>query len=334
MFDSTIGFWGSWPGRLLLSSVLFLLFAVGPAAFAQKGIVHLKVRQTASQSLTLIKPTDPDFESTLDTYFPGVSLEDGYRQAIRPFLVIVRNENYMPAAAYAITWTLHYPDGSARLLRAMFVNRPLMQRVALTYIPSEAVRLISPLFNVDTKGYEWYLSFGQMFPAEHFPPLNGATSVDVGVDGVVYSDGSFIGADNTHILQRYVMARFAERDEVLAALNLISSSTAPPFMIAQQLQQMVNQQVEWEVKAYQFTLLARYVRARGRSAQDLQRILRDRGLSGLEGRLQTFVNRSGGNTNPSMFGRVYQKLSDNDPRVFGNIRSWIQHQLQIQAGDQ
>lgn len=331
MVKQTRGFWRKLQGEAWLSSMLILVLGSSTMAFGQKGVPHLVVRQTASQSLTLIKPTDQDFDNTLNTYFPGLSLENGYKEAIKPFLVIVKNDTALPAAAYALQWTQYYADGSVRSLPATFVNRHLMQSVATTYIMPQGIRLISPLFNVTPKDYQWYQSFGEMFPASHFPPLNGATSVDVSLDGVVYNDGTFIGPDKRHILQRHVMARFAERDEVLGALSLINSSKAPQFIVAGQLQQILDQQVQWKNKAYQFTLLARYVRARGRSAEDLQRILRDRALSGLGTALQSFVDHSGGNTNPSSFDGVYKKLSDNDPRVFGDIHSWIRHQIRNQG---
>lgn len=46
-------------------------------------------------------------------------------------------------------------------------------------------------------------------------------------------------------------------------------------------------------------------------------ILRGRGLAGLEKILRKFAKRSADNRNPTALGRMYEKLSDNDPRVFG-----------------
>lgn len=317
MVKRPVGSFGSLLGELtpwLLMPILIL--ALSPTASAQR-VWHLRVRQTASQSLTLIKPTDPNFETTLDAFFPGVSHQDGYQQSIRPFLVIVRNDNYLPAVAYAITWTARYEDGGIRRLRAIFVNRHLMLRQVMAYIPPGRMRLISPLMlNVAPQQYESNPDVA-VYPAESYPPSKGLVSVDPNVDGVVYTHGSFIGPDRTYVLQRYVVARFAERDEVLSALDLLKSSGAPQFTLVQQLQEKLQKQVQLGDRVSKRTLLARYVRARDRSAQDLQRILRNRGLTGLEAMLQRYVGPSGGRTSPSMFGRMYQKLSKNDPRVFG-----------------
>ncbi len=319
MHNSSLGLCRQWRRGLLPCLVLIASLALSSAVFAQHGVAHLRVRQTASQSLTLIKPTSPDFESTLDTYFPGLSEVDGYQQAIRPFLVIVRNDRSQPAAAYAIVWTEHYADGSVRSRRAVYVNRPLLPRGAMTYLPPGDIRLISPMFNVTPDEYERYSSPAQFSPASSFPPSQGLASVDANVDGVVYTDGTFIGPDKTRVLQRYVMSKFAARDEALSALDLINSSTAPPLMIVGQLEKMFSKEFQWELEAYQHTLLALYVKDRGSTAMDLRRILQSRGLAGLEKLLQNFVNRSGGNTNPSMFGKAYGKLSSNDPRVFGIV---------------
>lgn len=319
MLDSARAVWRTcW--RFELLCLLGMIIEFSPAALAQQHAVHLVVRQTATQSLTLIKPTDPNFDGMLGTYFPGLSLEDGYEQAIKPFLVIVRNDNYLPAVAYAITWTPPSQPGWFTPFSAMFVNRPLMYQGATTYLRPEDIRLISPLFNVTPKEYAATPSFGRVYPAGHFPSTKGMIPLDSGVDGVVYSDGTFIGPDKTHILQRYVMARFAARDEALEAINFIKSSTMRP-LAGVQLLQMLSQERQRDGRASQTNLLARYVRARGRSAQDVKRILDERGVSGLQDALQELINRQGDNQNASMFDRPYRKLSDNDPRVFSSVPS-------------
>jgi hypothetical protein len=196
-----------------------------------------------------------------------------------------------------------------------FFSSLLMNRGAMEYIPPGVVRLIAPMFNLTTKDYESFHTFGEMFPASHFPPSGGLVLVDEEVDGVVYGDGTFIGPDKTRVLQRYLMAKFAARDEMLAALKFIQTSTVPQATLLSSVAQMLNQHFLWGVRAHQGSLLALYVRARGRSARDLETLLRNRGLSSLESFLQNFASRSGGNTNPSMFGREYEKLSANGPEV-------------------
>jgi hypothetical protein len=303
---------------------LALSLGISPALLAQQlGNLRLRVQQTASWSLTLTKPTDPYFESALDENFPGISAEDGYEQAIKPWLAIVENSTGLTAVAYAITWQAHYADGSSQPLQAVYLNRPLMDAGAMTFIPPGGVCLIAPTFNLTPAVYLGFQSsFAHAYPAGSFPASNGLSSVDVNVDGVVYSDGSFIGPDVTRVLQRYVAARFAARDEALAVLNLIDASTAPQSVVVGQLQKVFSHQSQWGLEAMQanhHTLLAFYVRGRGNTAADFRRILLARGLAGLKQDLQNFVDGSGGSTKPSMFDQVYQNLTDSDPRVFGTV---------------
>ncbi len=310
-----------WRGLEACGPALLLCLLLAPGAIAQ-GVWHLRVRQTATQSLTLIKPSDPLFEGMIDTYYPGISQEPGYQTSIKPFLVLVRNDTALPAVAYAIMWRVHYKDCSVKSQRAVFVNRHLMFRPAMTYLPPRYIRLIAPMFNVTPKEYERDKPSYGWYPANSFPRSEGLSSVDVNVDGVVYGDGTFIGPDKTRVLQSYLMAKFAERDEILAALNLIRSSAGTsPLAVVSQLEKMFNDEFQFSQRAYQDSLLAKYVRARGTTATDLSRILQDRGLTGFEKLLGRFVGGFGENHKPSTFGREYQRLSDKDPRVFG-ITPW------------
>lgn len=307
-----------WRGLEACRLAFFLCLLFAPGALAQKPPVSpMAVKQTARQSLTLIKPSDPLFDGMIDSYFPGLSSEAGYQASIKPLLVIVRNDTTRPAIAYAVTWAAPNPPGWISPLSAMFINTALTFREAMTYLPPGGIRLLSPRFNVTPKEYAAAPSLVDTFTATQFPSMQGVASVDAEVDGVVYSGGSFIGPDKTRILQRYVMARFAARDESLAVLNLIKTSTGAQFVVAQQLLQTLDQEIQRDGRARHRTLLALYVGQRGHSARDIRRILRDRGLSGLETRLKSWVGRPGGNAQPSTFDRAYQKLSNKDPRVFG-----------------
>ena len=146
--------------------------------------------------------------------------------------------------------------------------------------------------------------------------MQGVTSVDTELDGVVYENGTFIGPDRTRIRQRYLMARFAARDEALEALKFIKSSTVSQSMIALQLLQTLHQEIQRDGRASQRDLLGLYVADRGKCAQDIRRILGDRGLPDLEKFIEMVFGHSLQTASPSVFGKEYLKLKDNDPRVF------------------
>jgi hypothetical protein len=308
--------WGT--GKVCGFTLLLCLVLV-PGAFAQClrwGNGNFIAKQTATQSLTLIKPSDPLVDGMLAEFYPGLSDAPGYQTSLQPFLVMVRNDTAVTAVAYAIAWTEHYADGSLKSVSAVFVNRPFTS--GMKFLPPSRMLLISPTFNLTLNQYEQQRRGLALYPAESYPWSPGLTSVDVDVDGVEYSDGTFIGPDKTGVLQCFMMARFAARDEALATLEYIQSSSATPFMIPAQLEQTFDKESQFGQHAYKDTLLAIYVRARWASASDLSRILQHRRLSGLESLLQSYVNHNGGGTSPSMFARAYQNLSDTDPRVFGS----------------
>lgn len=229
---------------------------------------------------------------------------------------MVRNDTALTAVAYAIAWTEHYSDGSVKPLSGVFVNRPFTS--GMKFLPPSRMRLISPGFNLTLNDYQRQQRSLAQYPAEAYPWSKELTSVDVDVDGVVYEDGTFIGQDKTGVLQCFMMARFAARDEALATLKYIQSSSTTPFTIPAQLEEIFDKESQWGQKAYKDTLLALYVRARGNSASDLDWILLHRGVAGVETLLQSYVNHNGGGTSLSMFAGMYQNLSDTDPRVLGS----------------
>jgi hypothetical protein len=301
---------------------LLLCFMLAPSALAQQhGALQFRVRQTAPESLTLIRPSDPIFDGMLDSYFPGLSDEAGYRTSIKPFLVIVENDTALPAVAYAVTWTVHYGSGPVCSPRAVYVNRPLMERRSTTYISPGEVRLVSPMFNVSPQEYVHSPSFARWYPAIDFFVrwAAGSTSVDVAMDGVVYADGTFIGPDRTRVLERYVMARFAARDEALAALNRIDSPPKTPLAIKGRLEEMFERDFKSNDGnvAYDNTLLSLYVSDRQRAAGDMRGVLRARGVIGLEAAVRGLIKGSGVNAKPSAFAEAYNGLSRSGPWIIG-----------------
>ena len=299
-------------------ALLLLFFLLVPGAFAQRlPVSDIVVKQTATQSLTLIKPSDPLFDGMIDQFYPGLSDAAGYQTSLHPFLVMVRNDTAVTAVAYAITWTLHYSDGSVKPISAMFVNRPFTS--GKTFLAPLQMRLIAPALNLTLNQYPQQQRALAQYPAGAYPWSKELASVDIDMDGVIYSDGTFIGRDKTRVLQSYAMAQFGARDEVLATLNYIKSSTGTPVTVSGQLEDIYDKELQRGQLAFQKTLLAEYVKARGNTASDLRWILLHRGLVGLENLLQSFVSRSRGNTSPSMFAGKYQNLSDTDPRVFGSL---------------
>ena len=73
MLRLALGCLPHWRRRLTPCLMLSLAFSLAPRSFAQRTDFHIRTRQTAASSLTLIKPTDTAFDSALESYFPGLS---------------------------------------------------------------------------------------------------------------------------------------------------------------------------------------------------------------------------------------------------------------------
>ena len=198
---------GGRPGRWAqpLLAVAAVALVVG-AARAQLPNWRLRVRQTAKQSLTMLTPSSPDFTSVLSGVFPSVWGEAGFAR-VRPHLVIVRNDTPLPAVAYALVWTVRAQGGYVGHRRRFFVNTAFVPRIEETVIAPGALRLVSSVASVAPDG-----PLPGLFSPSNYPPRAQATVTGVSLDGVVYSDGSFIGPNSTHLLQRYVAARFAAQE--------------------------------------------------------------------------------------------------------------------------
>lgn len=176
-------------------------------------------------SLRLINATNPAFDQILEGYFPGITSVEQY-QSIRPFLVLLRNDSSLSAKAYAIHWDLTTSEGSQHELTVSFIRRRLLMPQAEHSIKPADVRLVSPLFNLTPRDYADNPYFSSRYPAALYPNFGSSMNVTSSLDGVVYSDGTFVGENRTKILQSYRCSRNAEHDETLAILSAVASENS------------------------------------------------------------------------------------------------------------
>jgi hypothetical protein len=303
------------PGRRaqLLLAVAAVALVAG-AARAQLPNWRLRVRQTAQQSLTMLTPSSPDFASVLSGVFPGVWGEAGFAR-VRPYLVILRNDTPLPAVAYALVWTVRSRGGYVGHPRRFFVNTAFVPRIEETVIAPGALRLVSSVASVAPDG-----PLPGLFSPSNYPPRAQATVIGVSLDGVVFSDGSFIGPNTTHLLQRYVAARFAARDAALSVLRWAREDDGmAPVVSAVALKQRLMEQMRFLGAATQPTLLARYARARARMDMRFRNMLARGGFKKFEAALQRFADGHPGR--PSAFDWRLRDVGPHDPRVFG-VAPW------------
>jgi hypothetical protein len=189
----------------------------------------------ASRQLTLVHPEDSAFDSLLNANFPGIQNLESYG-AIRPFLVVLRNDTSHRGRAYVIQWEIQRSDGMLDGLQAHHIQKPFAPgKDRRTLVPSE-VRLISPFFDLSPAEYlaqksslgSWMTAHSSLRPYSFVNIL----TITATVDAVIYEDGTYVGTDRFQLLTRYQALRDAERDESAAVLQLLSANPAPADIVA------------------------------------------------------------------------------------------------------
>jgi hypothetical protein len=214
----------------LLLAVILISLLQSPAVFGQAGVPGQAPAAPARQ-LTLIPANDPEFETLLNTNFPGLESLDGYA-VFRPYLAFLRNDTSRPARAYQMLWARQ----SASLQRLQPINAfiyrydpaPAVGRIALAV---GELRLVSPSFDVSPKEFQlahqhnWVVR--QLSARQTHPPysLADTQSVTPSVDAV-FDDGLCTGVNRHNLFESYQQEVNAERDMAEALLRLLDAKAS------------------------------------------------------------------------------------------------------------
>lgn len=206
-------------GRIFL--LLLLACATALSAFGQS---------TPSRQLTLIHPDDPDFETLLNSNFPGLERLDGYA-VFRPYLALLRNDTPHIVRVYMMAWERQSSTTGRSHPINSFVERydpaPAVARVALA---QGELRLVSPVFDVSPREYRsnhqhnWVASMMSTQQSRSPYSLTDTQSVTPSVDAV-FEDGLCVGADRHQVFERYQREMDAERDMAQEVLRLLDAKT-------------------------------------------------------------------------------------------------------------
>lgn len=285
MVKLTVGFSRHSRGRLQPSLLLLLACAVAPCGIAGQTVptklqathkpkLTFRFRLRKGPPLTFITPADPRFDGDVDAYFPGFTGLPTYEE-LRPFLIILRNDNSVTARAYAVRWELEDNNGVAeQYLTARSITTPLENSVPLedTSIKAGEARLLSPLFNWGTLRFDANFqhpdTFAKLYSPEDLPPPTSYAAIVPQLDSVVYANGEVWGADKTGIWRYYFFARAADHDEVFADATLLASSPTSEQVMATLRRRILR------ARGWQGGPLVEYVRDRALAAMRLQEILK------------------------------------------------------------
>lgn len=222
-----------WRGRFRSFLVPFLGFAILLCAAPTTTVAQ----SGASRQLTLIHPDDQGFDALLNDNFPGFEKLDGYA-ALRPFLVLLRNDTSHAASAYSLEWDLQTSSGNLNREFVSYIQRDHLLAARFPFGPGELL-LLSPNLAVNPTEYSLWnpgdqakiLSMRASHPPYSSPNIYAA-SITVVVDAVIYDDGGYAGADHFQLLTKYQAARDAERDEGASVVQLLDSNASIDDVVA------------------------------------------------------------------------------------------------------
>ena len=267
--------------------------AGSPPASAQGASLRLRApaADRVSSSLTVVTPSEGDFDALLNDYFPGISGMANF-ESVRPYLLLIRNDTALPAVAYAVRWDVAYAGDGTQTWENYYALRPLDQEPNVA-LPAGGVRLLSPDFNVTPRQD---LAMGD-FAERYSYPRPPVAKMSASVEGVVYRGEKYSGPKGPEVWLRFVAGKLAARDEAVSVVSLLKSGTTLPDLFSTLKLQILRG--SW---LHGTDAMDVYVYARGNSAQDVDTLIH---RMGRERALQVLSRVAASSAGVSVFGRLY-----------------------------
>lgn len=219
-------------------SILLVALALGILG----GTAYVRSATEEPRRATLLCPGEPGFDDALDSYFPGIRDVPGF-ETIQPILAILKNDPSHHVLAYVVQWNLMGADGTTSKIYLPLMSEPgaqwdiIQQKAILSgqriVLRSNETELVSPFFHISAFRFPGLrstravativsVSLQRYFQLEPVVPQ----AVRASLDGVIYEDGAFVGADESRLYERYTAEQLIQRDEGKAILNLIRTGAS------------------------------------------------------------------------------------------------------------
>jgi hypothetical protein len=218
-----------------MSSRTGIALVLALSVFSCVAPVGASAQSTGSHQLTLIHPEDANFDVLLTQNFRGFQDLEDYR-AVRPFLVLLRNDTSHSTTAYTISWDIQSSGGMVNRLSTEFIQKHYVPKIHTRAFLSGDIRLVSPIFNISPTQYlaQRNALSQKLGVFSALPPYSSTDikSVKATVDAAIYDDGAYVGIDRFKLLTEYQCIRDAERDIAESMLKLKSSEAPVPDIVA------------------------------------------------------------------------------------------------------
>ena len=187
--------------------------SVAPAASSvstKPGSATEDATQAKSYVVRLLSPVDNQFDSTLESAYPGLGASSEF-QALRQNTVLIANDSHQRIHGFVIKWTTQSEEGITRVAFAPYVRSAGHERLVtggVVLAPHE-VRLLSPSFAFSQRQSPSSLL------AQIRANLRSGTETVIGssLDGVIFEDRTLVGSDEFKLGDRFECERNAQHDE-------------------------------------------------------------------------------------------------------------------------
>lgn len=242
--------------------------------------------RAASQGLTVIAPSDPNFDGLLGSYFGAISTAPLYPQ-MRPYFLLLRNDTGSTAEGYSVGWETRTAGGAVYHTEQTFVARHRQTEENAVKLAPGDIRLVTPFINVTPAQYRSRRDEVNSLPLAIVCPheIAAGDTVTPMLEAAIFDDRTVFGDANSSVMKQFSPVRNAERDTAIAFLKLVRQQ-ANVQTIAGSLQK----DIETGLSVFGNSAHDVYLRKRGAESSTLLNSLKTQGLDATVSLASTAAN--------------------------------------------
>ena len=210
---------------LAVIAITVMMIAVNPrTAGTSINLPQVETVGLSDHGLILIGPKDPTFDNLMAEKTSSVDISTA-----KPFSVFVVNKGAQSVAACLVKWEVLLPDGRtvtpSRAYNGALKTVSNGRSVHLTGdIVPNGKRLFSLIDSSDSSGRQVRMGGGG---SDIIRQLSDSVKITVSIDGVLFVDGTFVGADTKNYFARLRAEMEASRDLYDEIAQLMNTSVEP-----------------------------------------------------------------------------------------------------------
>lgn len=193
---------------------LYTILCIGvivTRSISEAAMPNISIAQFKNKDVTLIPFGDPGFSAAL-TSQPAV----GY-QALLPYTVAIRNNSDKHIIAYTVIWSGVGSHGEVTSLGAR-VAYDFSRLPNGAILPAHQTRIASTLSSLESGGTYWDEHTARSVE-RIVQKLSTESSVTIGLDSILFADGSSVGPDTMHWCSRWKSWLEAEKAVFTVAVD-------------------------------------------------------------------------------------------------------------------